>query len=119
MCRGSLIYTGGHSDRPAEAFLSLLEQADVRTLVDVRAWSASHRHPQFAREALDGMLTRAGIAYVWLGRELGGHRRPIAGSPHVALAPGVTAVHALSPLVRVEDDRLVYDRNTTAGLGFQ
>jgi uncharacterized protein (DUF488 family) len=42
--------------------------------VDVRAYPASRRHPQFARDALSQELTAAGISYEWHGKALGGMR---------------------------------------------
>ena len=46
------IYTIGHSTRPVDEFISLLEAAGIRVLADVRAYPASRRHPQFGRAAL-------------------------------------------------------------------
>lgn len=182
MSKGSVIYTCGHSDRSAEAFIALLAQASVKILIDVRAHPVSRRHPQFERAALSGALAAAGIEYIWLGRELGGRRRTALQSPHIGLAaegfrgyadhmgaalfqdgmqrlralakdarvavmcaerrpehchrsfiadwlvlqgdevvhliePGVRAAHGLSPLARIENGRLIYDRNVTASLG--
>src|SRR5262245_52505027 len=79
------IWTVGHGNRPLEELVALLEQAGVVCLVDVRAYPASRRHPQFERNALERSLAAAGIRYVWEGKGLGGRRRPTAESPHVAL----------------------------------
>jgi uncharacterized protein (DUF488 family) len=46
----------------------------VRTLIDVRAFPASRRNPQFSREPLTATLDDAGIRYDWQGRALGGYR---------------------------------------------
>lgn len=80
------LYTIGHSNRTIEDFISLLVGAGMTCLVDVRAYPASRRHPQFARAALDRSLAAAGIRYVWEGGALGGRRRQTAESPHVALS---------------------------------
>jgi uncharacterized protein (DUF488 family) len=56
------------------AFVSLLQQARIELLVDVRAYPASRRHPHFAREPLARSLTAADIAYDWQGSALGGMR---------------------------------------------
>jgi len=86
------LWTVGHGNRGAEALVSLLREAGIRTLVDVRARPASRRHPWFAREALMARLGPEGIAYVWEGRDLGGMRSLSGWSPHEALAePGMRA----------------------------
>ena len=87
-----MIYTVGHGNRSIEEFLALLREAAIRCLVDVRAYPASRRHPQFAREALERSLGEAGIRYVWEGEALGGRRKASRDSPHIALrSPGFRA----------------------------
>jgi uncharacterized protein (DUF488 family) len=56
------------------AFVSLLQQARIDLLVDIRAYPASRRHPHFARAALARSLASANIAYDWQGAALGGMR---------------------------------------------
>ncbi|MBV9190700.1 MAG: DUF488 domain-containing protein [Betaproteobacteria bacterium] len=56
------------------AFVFLLQEARISTLVDVRAYPVSRRHPQFSRDALAASLAEAGIAYRWEGKALGGMR---------------------------------------------
>ena len=73
------VYTIGHSTRPAEEFLALLCEADVKLLADVRAFPSSRRYPQFNRAALASWLARAGIQYVHVAG-LGGRRLPAADS---------------------------------------
>src|SRR6185503_9446900 len=79
------IWTAGHGNRAAAEFIALLEEAGIQRLVDVRAYPASRRHPHFGRAPLEESLAKAGIAYGWEGKALGGRRRPSAGSPNVAL----------------------------------
>jgi len=79
------VYTIGHGNRAIEELVGLLRAAAVGCLVDVRAYPVSRRHPQFSRQALEESLAAAGIRYVWEGQSLGGRRRPVPGSPHVAL----------------------------------
>jgi uncharacterized protein (DUF488 family) len=87
-----VIYTVGHGNRPLGEFLALLKDAGIECLVDVRAYPASRRHPQFARESLDQSLADAGVRYVWEGKALGGRRKLEKNSPHVALKnPGFRA----------------------------
>jgi uncharacterized protein (DUF488 family) len=73
------VYTAGHSTRSAQELISLLRAHDVRTLVDVRRYPGSRRHPQFGREPLAEALAAAGIAYVH-APDLGGRRTAAADS---------------------------------------
>ncbi len=79
------IYSIGHGNRSIEAFVGLLQEAHIELLVDVRAYPASRRHPQFARAALESALGEAGMHYEWQGKTMGGRRRPRKHSPHTAL----------------------------------
>ena len=69
------VWTLGHSTRAWPEFLGLLAIHRIEAIADVRRFPASRRHPQFAREALAGALSAAGVAYEWLP-ELGGRRAP-------------------------------------------
>ena len=66
-----LVLTIGHSTHPLERFIELLEKAGVTAIADVRSSPYSRFNPQFNRETLDKALKDHGIAYVFLGRELG------------------------------------------------
>ena len=66
------LFTVGHSNLESEALLELLLSAGVTALADVRSSPYSRRLPQFNRSALEAALRAAGIAYVFLGAELGG-----------------------------------------------
>lgn len=79
------VYTIGHGSRPVAELIGLLENAGVVCVVDVRAYAASRRYPQFCREALENSLALAGIRYVWEGEALGGRRHGMKSSPHTAL----------------------------------
>lgn len=82
------LYTVGHGARPIEDFLTLLEEARIGRLVDVRTAPGSRKHPQFGKDALASALAERGIAYRWEPR-FGGWRRSRAGSRHTALrSPG-------------------------------
>jgi uncharacterized protein (DUF488 family) len=78
------IWTIGHGTRAIDEFLAVLREARVVTLVDVRTFPGSRRHPQFGQAPLRDSLTAAGIAYMHLPG-LGGRRDPRADSPHTAL----------------------------------
>ena len=66
------VLTIGHSTHRAEALIDLLRRHGVTALADVRAAPYSRFNPQFNRETLAGSLRACGIAYVFLGQELGG-----------------------------------------------
>jgi uncharacterized protein (DUF488 family) len=75
------VYTIGHSTRSAQDLLTLLRQAKVELVGDVRAFPGSRRHPQFGRAALAEWLPDAGIRYAHMPG-LGGRRKPTADSPN-------------------------------------
>ena len=74
-----IVYTIGHSTRPIEAFIALLQAHGVAQLADVRTIPKSRRHPHFARESLSVSLPAAGITYRHFPG-LGGLRKPAADS---------------------------------------
>jgi uncharacterized protein (DUF488 family) len=67
------VFTVGHGARSAEELVETLRAAEVETVVDVRRFPSSRRHPHFGGEALATTLGRAGIAYEH-AVELGGRR---------------------------------------------
>lgn len=78
------LYTVGHGTLPAEEFASLLDDAHLTRVADVRAFPGSRHNPQFRREDMERWLPAEGIDYVWL-RSLGGRRRSTGASKNVAL----------------------------------
>ena len=68
------LYSIGHSTRSAAELITMLRDAGVTALADVRRFPASRRHPQHNRGALEASCAGAGIEYVWLGESLGGRR---------------------------------------------
>jgi len=64
------IFTIGHSVHAPESFLTLLKGHEIECVCDVRSHPYS-RHPQFNRENLARDLKASGIAYLFLGAELG------------------------------------------------
>lgn len=73
------LWTIGHSTREWDAFVGMLADARVRTLVDVRRFAGSRRNPQFSGDTMARALPGAGIAYVPMP-DLGGRRRPAPDS---------------------------------------
>ncbi|MBR0869647.1 DUF488 domain-containing protein [Bradyrhizobium tropiciagri] len=65
------VYTIGHSTHPVEKLIALLKQHGITALCDVRSRPYSRMNPQFNRESLKNALREVGIAYVFLGAELG------------------------------------------------
>jgi uncharacterized protein (DUF488 family) len=70
----SRIWTIGHSTRPIDVFISLLEENEIKLVADVRSLPGSKRYPQFNREMLAKSLTEHGIRYEHFP-ELGGRRK--------------------------------------------
>jgi len=68
------LWTIGHSTRPIEEFIELLQAHGVQLLVDVRTIPYSRRNPQFNTGALAESLLRAGLRYQHLPT-LGGRRK--------------------------------------------
>ncbi len=67
-----LIYTIGHSNNTMENFISLLRRHGITAVVDVRSSPTSGYNPQFNGNALSVALRKEKIAYVFMGKELGG-----------------------------------------------
>jgi uncharacterized protein (DUF488 family) len=70
-----VLLTLGHGRLDQEGLTSLLQEAGVELLVDVRRFPGSRANPAVARDALPGWLPETGIGYRWEAR-LGG-RRPV------------------------------------------
>lgn len=73
------VLTIGHSTRPLEEFVGLLQAHGVARLVDVRTIPRSRHNPQFNLETLPQSLAASGIAYSHFPG-LGGLRPQKAGS---------------------------------------
>jgi uncharacterized protein (DUF488 family) len=82
-----VILTLGHSVRPQEETVALLQENQVALLVDVRAFPRSRRNPQYNSDAFATALQATGIAYRHM-RSLGGMREPKADSVNQGLAEG-------------------------------
>jgi uncharacterized protein (DUF488 family) len=66
------IFSIGHSNHSIEKFMSLLKDAEVNMLVDVRSAPFSRMFPQFNQEVLRKTLIDQGIGYLFLGDLIGG-----------------------------------------------
>ena len=78
------IRTLGHGTLDVDGFVALCRSAGIDTVVDVRRYPGSRRHPHFGREAMAGWLADAALGYRWLP-ELGGRRAAARDSPNLAL----------------------------------
>lgn len=73
--------TIGHSTRPLEEFIRLLQAHGATRVVDVRTIPKSRHNPQFNQDTLPRALKQAGVGYVHLPG-LGGLRHARRGSPN-------------------------------------
>lgn len=78
------IFTVGHSNHPMDRFLGLLAEHDIESLVDIRRFPGSRKHPHFNRESLASAATAAGVDYHWL-EALGGRRQKHGPSANLGL----------------------------------
>jgi uncharacterized protein (DUF488 family) len=78
-----MLVTFGHGTATAEQIGTLLRDAGVVSLVDVRIAPGSRRHPHVARDEMERWLPGQGIGYRWEKR-LGGRRVAVADSPDTA-----------------------------------
>jgi uncharacterized protein (DUF488 family) len=102
----TLVFSIGHSNHDWSTFKRLLETANIGAVADVRSSPAS-RLPHFNRAALNNRLNAIGMAYVFLGVELGGRPKDggipdydlMAGSP--LFAEGIAHVEEIAPGMRL------------------
>jgi uncharacterized protein (DUF488 family) len=76
-----VVMTIGHSNRPLETFIRLLQAHGVKQVIDVRTIPRSQHNPQFNRDTLPSDLRAAKILYRHMPG-LGGLRRPQRDSPN-------------------------------------
>ncbi len=77
------MWTIGHSTRAIDEFISLLDENEIKLLLDVRAWPGSKRYPQFNKDTLAESLNAHGIRYEHFP-ELGGKRKSKPDSRNTA-----------------------------------
>ncbi len=78
----TLVLTIGHSTRPLDEFIRLLQAHGVTRVVDVRTVPRSRHNPQFNKTSLPRSLKKAGLGYVHLPG-LGGLRHAKRDSANV------------------------------------
>lgn len=99
------IFSIGHSNHVTAAFIRLLRQHEIETLVDVRSQPYSRWNPQFNRENLATNLQEAGIEYVFMGDSLGGRPQQPALYEPGSERPNYD-LQAQTPVYREGVDRL-------------
>ncbi|AEG16704.1 hypothetical protein Desku_3214 [Desulfofundulus kuznetsovii DSM 6115] len=67
-----VVYTIGHSNHTLSHFLGLLWKYGIEVVADIRSQPYSRYVPHFNQKKLERVLTRSGIKYLYLGKELGG-----------------------------------------------
>ncbi len=78
------LLTVGHGTATQAEFLKMVKGAGIQALVDIRSVPGSRHNPQFARQALEEWVPRAGVGYRW-DTGLGGFRRGKPTSAHLGL----------------------------------
>jgi uncharacterized protein (DUF488 family) len=68
------LFTIGHSNHELSELVRLLRMHQITAVADVRSSPFSARLQQFNKPVLKAALEQAGIAYVFLGNELGARR---------------------------------------------
>ena len=104
------VYTIGHSNHTIEGFIDLLAIAGITAVADVRSMPYSRRMPHFCMPKLKETLKVAGIAYVFLGDQLGARPKDRScyrsGTADYSL---IAATQAFGVgLARVEDGAKLY-----------
>lgn len=69
------IFAIGHSTRPFDDFVKLLQAHEIKILADIRTIPQSRHNPQYAQASLARELDKHNIRYVHL-KALGGRRKP-------------------------------------------
>lgn len=75
-----VLFTIGHSTQELAQLIGTLRWHGITTLVDVRSYPGSRRHPQFNLGSLEHTIPDAGIRYVHIP-DLGGRRHTHAADP--------------------------------------
>lgn len=105
------IFSIGHSNQLVEAFISLLLQHEIQVLVDVRSRPYSRYVAHFNGTPLAAAVRKAGIKYMFMGKELGG--RPDGdefydGASHVLYSRVAQASFFLDGIKRLKEGGRTY-----------
>ncbi len=72
MSKPDTVFTIGHSRHAPDVLIELLQRHGITAVCDVRSKPFSRMNPQFNRDELQATLWENGIAYRFMGKELGG-----------------------------------------------
>src|SRR6266480_3434996 len=75
------IYTVGYGNRSIDDFVKLLQDYNIKFLVDIRSQPYSRFSPAFSKDALDKRMKQHHVQYIFMGDTLGG--RPKDSSCYV------------------------------------
>lgn len=67
----SVIYSIGYATKTIETFIGQLKRYNINVVADVRSVPFSKRFFDYHQDRIQAHLARAGIKYVYLGKELG------------------------------------------------
>jgi len=70
--RGCTVFTVGHSSHSLKRLIDLLARHRITAVADVRSKPYSRSNPQFNKEDAQRSLRAVGLAYVFMGHQLGG-----------------------------------------------
>jgi uncharacterized protein (DUF488 family) len=105
MASSPVLWTVGHSNHELEALMSLVEQAQIDYVVDVRSYPYSRFAAHFNREELEAEILRRGMRYLFLGESLGG--RPARDDHYDLEGHALYGPMAEAPAFGVAIDRLL------------
>lgn len=77
------IWTIGHSTRPFEELIQMLQSFKIEIVADVRSFPGSRKFPQYNKEVLEKTFPENGIEYMHI-KDLGGRRKVDADSKNTA-----------------------------------
>lgn len=81
--QNTVIFTIGHSTRPAPEFIEILHAFRIKRLVDIRTVPRSRHNPQFNKDTLRESLEAGKIGYLHM-KGLGGLRHALKRSQNTA-----------------------------------
>lgn len=105
------VYTIGHSTRPFDEFVGILQAHGVEAVADVRLIPGSRKFPHFGSVFLAENLPRHRIQYLPF-KQLGGRRRPLADSPNDGWRNA--SFRGYADFMQTDDFRIALDDLSTA-----
>ena len=104
------LYTVGHSNKTLDDFLLLLKTNNIAAIYDVRSRPYSRHVPHFNKSQIERALAAHGLAYRFMGREIGGQ----PDDPELYDAQGHVRYDLLSrtPLFQKGLSQLIQDANS-------